>query len=253
MELAVTFLLVTCRVTAMSMTAPLLGSRAVGRLPRLAISLAVTLVVVPLVPSVNIADSAELGSAVLSELLIGALLGLGVAIMFSAAQMAGIVLGQLAGLQMADQVDPNNGHSTTPLGQLFGILSLAVFALIDGPDMVVAACLETFVGLPLGVSLKANEVIPLLTELLQQSLVLTLRGVGPGVAALLVSSWVIGLIGRAFPQVNMLPIGLNSQLVFMLLAVFLTLGGSMWLFIDDWQQTIDVINTTLLSERGQLP
>jgi len=246
MELAVTFMLVMARLMAVMMTAPLLGSRVVGRMPRVGIAFAITIIALPLVdPSIVPLEPGSIVSALLSEILIGALLGLGVSILFAAAHMVGSVIGQMAGLQVADQLDPNTGQATSSVSQLFGIVSLAVFALIGGPEMIISAVLDTFVNLPLGYSLKTDSVLALVTELLQQSFVLTLRGVGPAVASLMVATVVIGLIGRAYPQMNMLHLGLNGNLAVMLLAIFLTLGGCIWLFVDDWKQAVDVIQAAI--------
>ena len=248
MQLAVTCLLVLSRLMAVTMTAPLLGSRVVGRMPRMAIAITITLIALPLVQPTEVPiQTAAIVSAVLSELLIGALLGLGVSILFAAAQMVGTVVSHMAGLQMADQIDPNTGQSSTALSQLFAIVSLAVFALIGGPEMMISAVLTTFVQLPLGTGLHAESVLALVTQLLQQSFVLTLRGVGPAIASLMIATFVIGLVGRTYPQMNMLHIGLNSNLAVMLLAVFLTLGGCVWLFVDDWKQAVEVIQATLIS------
>lgn len=246
MELAILFLLVTTRLIAVAITAPLLGSRAVGMRFRLGIALAVAVLAFPLVEFSNVpTEPAEVGSALISEALIGALLGFGVTILFAAAQMVGTVIGQLTGLQIADQLDPNSGSGSSAVSQLFAVLSLAVFALVNGPELVISSVLDTFVSLPPGTPLRTDSMLELLAQLLQQSFVLTLRGVAPAVASLMISTLVMGLIGRTYPQINMLQIGLSSNLVVMMLAIFLTLGGCMWLFVDNWQQAIVFIETSL--------
>lgn len=246
MEFAVSFLLVLTRLLAVTMRAPLLGSRVVGKSTRMGIALAIALLAFPLVETSQVpVDPKAIGSAILSELLIGALLGLGVSILFAAAQMVGTVVGQMAGIQIADQVSPDSGSPTSAVSQLMAILSLAVFALMGGPELVVASALDTFISLPLGTSLRTGSVIELLTQLLQQSFVLTLRGVAPAVASLLISTFVIGLIGRNYPQMNMLQFGLGSNVVMMLLAIFLTLSGCVWLFVEDWQQAIEFIQSSV--------
>ena len=148
---------------------------------------------------------------------------------------------------MTDQLDSNTGQPTTAVSQLFAVVSLAVFAIVGGPEMIVSSVLDTFVNLPLGTTLETDSVLALLTQLLQQSFVLTLRGVGPAIASLMIATFVIGLVGRAYPQMNMLQVGLNSNLAVMLLAIFLTLGGSVWLFVEDWKQAVELIQATLLS------
>ena len=246
----VVFLLALARITAAVLTAPVLGSRTVPIRFRLVLALLLTMATMPLIGTSGL--SAELSgteidyvSALLSELTIGAMLGFGVLIVFSAAQVAGSVIGQMAGIQIAGNLDPQSGESTSPVSQMFGILSLAAFALIGGPELVITATLDTFANLPIGTSLQTATVFSLLGELLQQSFILTLRGVAPAVAALMISTLVIGLISRTYPQMNLLGLGLSSNLLVMFLAIFFTLGGCVWLFVDDLHQIIALIQDSI--------
>jgi flagellar biosynthetic protein FliR len=247
MDSTVFFLIALARVTAIVMTAPVFGSRAVPLKLRIGIALLLTLTAFPLIDSSTIDVSApgQIATAIFSEVIIGSLLGLGVMIMFSAAQAAGTVISQMAGIQISNTLDPQSGETASPVSQMFGVLSLAAFALVGGPELVISAMLDTFVRLPLGTNLETANVLSLLTELLQQSFILTLRGVAPAVAALMISTLVIGLISRTYPQMNLLGMGLSSNLIVMLLAVFFTLGGSVWLFVDDLDQFIAMITNSL--------
>jgi flagellar biosynthetic protein FliR len=173
-------------------------------------------------------------------------------IMFAAAQAAGTIIGQMAGIQISGNLDPQSGESTSPVSQMFSILSLAAFALIGGPELVVSAVLDTFVSLPLGSQLETAAVVDLLANLLQQSFILTLRGVAPAVTALMISTLVIGLVSRTYPQMNMLGIGLSSNLVVMLFAIFFTLGGCVWLFMDDLNQIIAMISDGMIDSQTNL-
>ena len=243
MDSTVFFLLALARITAVVMTAPVFGSRAVPLKMRVGIAIVLTLTAFPLIDSsaINPSATGQIITALFSEFIIGSLLGLGVMIMFAAAQAAGTVISQMAGIQISNTLDPQSGETASPVSQMFGVLSLAAFALVGGPELVVSATLDTFIRLPLGTSLETASVLGLITDLLQQSFILTLRGVAPAVAALMISTLVIGLISRTYPQMNLLGMGLSSNLIVMLLAVFLTLGGSVWLFIDDLDQFIALI------------
>jgi flagellar biosynthetic protein FliR len=180
-----------------------------------------------------------------AEASIGISLGLGTLIIFSAAQMAGNILGQLAGIQFFDQLDPTTGGNSSPVGQLFGLTSLATFALMNGPDLVVGSVLQTFQQLPLGSSLHASQLLDLIPQILQQSFVLAISGVGPGVAAMLATSITFGFVCRTFPQMNLTTLALGSNVSIMFLAIFLTLGGCVWLFMDDLGPTLDQIQGVL--------
>ena len=246
MEQVTTVLLIFSRLTAVVMIAPILGHRSVPWLPRFVIAGCLTLVAFPLVPILQAENvSADIGSALVSEMLIGLSLGLGVTILFSAATMVGNLIGQMAGIQLPTELMIDPGNPSTAVGSFFGVVSLAVFALINGPELVLTGVLDTYSAIPCGSSIAPISLMPLLVELLQQSFVLLLRAVAPAIVSLLIATIVIGMISRSYPQLNMFQFGLNSNLIIMLLAIFFTLGGSMWLFVDDVRIAIEVIGETL--------
>lgn len=247
MDATIVFLLVFARIAAAVFTAPILGNRAVPFKFRVIVAGVITFAAMPLVvaPSTTDIGFSHLVTAFFSEIIIGSLLGLGVMIMFAAAQMVGTVIAQMAGIQISDSLDPQTGQPASSISQMFGILSLAAFALMGGPELVISATLDTFTQLPLGASIATSGALELITNLLQQSFVLTLRGVAPAVGALMISTLVTGLISRTYPQMNLLSLGLNSNLVVMLLAVFFTLGGCVWLFADNLTQVVDLILDSL--------
>ena len=90
--------------------------------------------------------------------------------------------------------------------------------------------------------------VDLAIELLRQSFLLTLRGVAPAVGAILISTFVVGLISRNYPQINLLNMGLTSNLCVMILSLSFTLGGCVWLFADDFQQVVATIQNALVAE-----
>ena len=250
------------------MTAPILGSNAVAIRTRLGIALAISLLALPLVQvptavfdggDFSNGDSqanGKLFSMFLSEATIGIAMGLGVSIMWGAAAAAGSVISQMAGMNIGDQLggESASGDGGGPVGKLFSILSLAAFALIGGPALVMSAILDTFIHLPLGVTLAADALPVMVAELLQQSFMLTLRAVGPVVVCLLASNIVIGIISRTYPQMNLLGLGLSSNMVVMMLSVFLTVGGTVWLFVDDVKPTLqwtqDRLKEAVVQEAG---
>ncbi len=230
----------------MVLAAPVLGSRQIPLMIRIVASLLISLMAFPLVglPINAPLQWGDLFSAVLSEALIGTMLGLGVLIIYSAAETVGSMIGQMAGLQV-DTFSGSQGGSQSTMGRLFAIVSAAIFVLIGGPEMMVDSVLGSFSAIPLGVSIDTNNLLDLCVTLLQQSCVLVLRAVAPAMGALLVATVVVGMVSRSLPQVNVIQVGLSSNLIVMMLAIFLTFGGCIWLFVDDIQSSIQLLTQTL--------
>lgn len=239
------------RIAALVFTAPILGSKAVSAQHRLLLALVLTFVSFSSMPSeaVNGApiplDSSIVAPAA-AEATIGITLGLGTLIIFSAAQMAGNTISQMAGLQFFDQLDPTTGGNSSPVGQLFGLTSLATFALMSGPDLVVGSILQSFQQLPTGISIEGERILDLLPQILQQSFILAISGVGPGIAAILSTSIAFGFVCRTFPQMNLTSLALGSNIAIMYLAIFLSMGGCIWLFMDDLAPTLEQIQKILI-------
>jgi len=224
------FTLVFARVSGLTMTAPIFGTREVPLQVRGLLALALALVIAPTQcgGSPVVPDSTlDYVVLVVAELIIGLFLGLGIVLLFSAAQLAGGLIGRLGGLALADVLDPSAGEPVPILGRLMWLLAVVVFVAIGGHRMVVGALLDTFQSLPPGTMASAESMVGVLRELLSQSFELGLRIAAPVVVAVLLSTLVLGLIGRTLPQLNLLAVGfgLNSMLSFGLLAVVLGTGA----------------------------
>ena len=243
MNLLAIIILVFVRIVAVTMTAPILGSRVVGFRSRIAIAAMLMMLTMPLVQvppelSAEGDNVARWLPFIFSEAAIGITLGLGVSIMFAAASAAGTVIGQMTGLQLGET---GGQDSQSPISRFFHVVSIAAFALIGGPALVVTAMLDTFIQIPITTTLAQQPMIELVTQLLQQSFMLTLRAIGPVVIALLAANIVMGIISRTYPQMNLLGLGLSSNMVVMFMALFLSLGGTVWLFVDDIESTTQFI------------
>ena len=236
------------RIASMVFTAPVLGHRSVPFRFKVLLSLVLTTVTFPLISQSTTIPTEIDGwtQSIFAELAIGIFLGLGVQIVFAAAQMAGTVISQMAAMQTGDGSDTLGGEGS-PVSKLLGVLSIAAFVLMGGPEQVVGATINTFVAVPVGTSLQTAGLIDLAVELLRQSFLLTLRGVAPAVGALLISTFVVGLISRNYPQINLLNMGLTSNLCVMILSLSFTLGGCVWLFADDFKQVVSTIQHAMVA------
>lgn len=229
--------LAACRIAAFMLAAPLFGCLRIPWWIRLGLMAAVAAAVAPLVVggaaehAVALAP-AELVSRGLGEVLVGLMLGLGATVLTGAAAMAGQVLSQMTGLQWPVY----EGDGSSPVSQLIGLVSLVVFVLLRGPDMMLAALSQSLVDLPPGGARVANNQLELLAKLLSQSLWLCLRGVAPAIASLWIAILAVTLVIRVLPQAGSLQLGMDASLAAMWLAILLTLCGGTWVWMDDLEQ-----------------
>ncbi len=131
-----------------------------------------------------------------AELLIGLIMGLGVVALFAATHLAGQLISQMSGMQLAEAFDPTFDTSVPLFSQLLSLVTLAVFLSIGGHRRVVEALLDTFVWLPPGQGMVSESFTAAMTSVLAQSFVLGIRAAAPTLVALLLATLILGLASR---------------------------------------------------------
>ena len=152
---------------------------------------------------------------------------------------------------VANVLDPSAGEQVSLFSRLLHLLALVVFVSIGGHRMVMAGLLDTFQSIPPGSAAIPVSMAHTLVALLTQSFVLGIRAAAPVVVAILLSTLVMGLIGRTLPQLNILAVGfgLNSMLTFGVLAI--ALGAGVMVFQDQVEPTITMLLDALHRRRRE--
>lgn len=159
------------------------------------------------------------------ELAVGLALGFGATTMFSALLMAGSLIDQQIGLSTGEIFNPEFGVNVGPSGQILHQLGLIVFLIAGGHVLLVSALLDTFQTLPVGYAWLSPPMFDVLSDLVQQSLVLALQVSAPVMAVMALVGLALGFLGRALPQLNLLVVGLPIRALVGLLVLGLSLGG----------------------------
>ena len=246
------FTLVLTRVSGLTMTAPIYGTKDVPMQVRGLLAVTLALLITPGqwdTPIVYPQNTLNYMVFVGAELLIGVCLGLGVMLLFSGVYLAGQLIGRVGGLMLADVFDPGLQASVPTISRLLYIVTLAVFVCSGGHRMVMAALLATFAAIPTGGGALPTSMTETFVLILQESFCLAVRAAAPIVTALLLSTMVLGLIGRTLPQLNILMVGfgLNSMLSFGTL--FLTVGIIAMAFQSRLEPVLELLVDALRTPR----
>ena len=148
-----TFLLVLVRVARWCWCAPIFGPAEVPPRLRGLLAMALALLIAPIELHKRLAVAETLPAYAVqigAEALVGLSLGLGILVLFSGMRLAGQVISQMSGLQLADVFDPGFDASVPVVSQLLFYVTLAVFVTTGGHRMVMEGLLDTFVWLPAG-------------------------------------------------------------------------------------------------------
>jgi flagellar biosynthesis protein FliR len=241
-----TFVLVLARVGALIMSAPIFGTRAAPLQARAALAIVLSLLITPLHSAAPAADFSHLlafGKFVACETRL--LLGLGVTILLHGVQLTGQLISQLGGTAIAEGVDPNLEENAPVYSQMFYFLTLAMFVLLDGHRLMIEALLDTYAWLPPGRAELGKSYVTAMTTLLSQSFALGIRAAAPGMAALLLATLVLGLIGRTVPQINILAIGFNLNALLTVFGLCVSIGTIAWAFPQQTATALDLLRDAI--------
>ena len=214
--------LVFFRVAGFMLIAPVLSSRSIPLPLRACVSVLLTVLLTPIVTPAP-AELVIGPFVIMRELFVGFGLGLGAAVLISAAELAGDVLAIQTGLSGGTVLDPVTGQGTGVLTQLLGLSALLLLIATDGHLVMVEAFARSFETVPVGDQMWLDRG---LRFLLQTMGLLFTRGLifaAPIVAAVLVGYLALGVLARASPQLNMLAVAFPLQIGLGLLALSIAL------------------------------
>lgn len=210
------WLVAMIRPGAAFIVAPVFGAQSVPLQLRLIVALAVG---IPGVAAANLVLPADgLASVpgvalVAGEVMAGLALGFAVMIGFSAALLAGEVIGNSMGLGFAAMVDPATGQQNQALSTLLSILATFLFLAIGGHLALAATIVESYRALPPGNAWISAES---LNGLVLFGGILFAAGLSialPVAFAIMLVQIVMGFLSRSAPQLNLFAVGFPAALL----------------------------------------
>jgi len=218
-----TYLLTAARVAGVVVTAPMFSAQTIPALVRVALVAVLAAAIMPGLPLVVGGLPLILGASLLLQFLIGLLLGSVVSIVLSAFAVAGQAITYQLGVGLAAFANPAVVGASSVLAEWFTLLSLLVFVILRGPELVVVALVDSFKAMPLSATGIVPSVPLLVVGLFSSALEVALLIAAPMMVAGLISDLSVGVLARAFPQINAffmsLPLKFGLVLLVMLAAV----------------------------------
>lgn len=222
-------LLLFCRTAPLVVFTPLLGGEVAPKRFRVALSLLLTLVLVPVyLPhcAFPMAQNAVV-AIVAKELLIGISLALVVKMLFAMLGATGALMDTARGSTMANSNDPLEREQGSLLSTFFRYTLVLVFVVSGGYELLLRAFCESFETLPPGAELpprlQGSEAIWLFAQLLAQLFVTAMRIAAPVMAVMLLVDAALGLLNRVAPQIQVFFLGMTIKSTLALVVLLLTL------------------------------
>ena len=233
------------RIGAMLIAVPVLSIDAVSVRIRIILTLALTLMIYPLVdwPTIDPVSAAGL-SEIFNQILIGVLMGFFLQIVTAAVVLGGQAIANSMGLAMATMVDP--GIGTVPLmSQFLLILATLIFLSVGGHILMIGILLRSFETFPVGVAFISGSNF---ATLIEWSAMIFLGGMLmalPVLVALLLVNIGVGVMTRAAPSLNIFAVGFPVFFLTGYAVLILSMAGIgariQWLWMEGIERVKDFV------------
>jgi len=207
----IAFVLVLTRVAGIFAALPVFGGQRLPLQIRVVAVLMITLVTFPslaVIPPVMPPDAFALGMLVLCEMAIGLALAFIAQIVFSAVEFGGQIVGMQMGLTISQIIDPTRGSQVQIMSVLQTLFATLVFLSLNIHHMFIRAIVDSFHIIPIGGWHLNGEIITFLVRRATDIFVIGIRLAAPVMVSLLLTSVALGVMARAFPQMNIFMISL---------------------------------------------
>lgn len=214
------------RIAALIMAAPIFSSNFVNMRSRLLIALAISIVIVPMIPNPAPAVDPLSGEAfliIIHQILIGATMGFMLQLLFNAFIIGGQIIAMQMGLGFASMVDPQNGVNVPVISQFYLIFVTLLFISLNGHLILLQVLAESFITIPImpsGLPHTSFRDIAGQASWMYASGVLVAL---PAIGSLMMVNLAFGILSRAAPQISPFSIGFPLTIILGFAIMFVTL------------------------------
>lgn len=228
------FVLALSRIAAFAIASPVTG-RTIPATGRLAFTVGVALAMTR--PVAGLAETGELISAALVNVVVGATLGFVSGLILQLFTSAGGIIDLVSGLSVATVFDPMQGEQGGVFSRMFHLTAITLFVVGGGLGLLVTGLVASTQVLPLDASLApqnglAGLVIATVSQMMRSAVELAL----PVMGVLMMMELALGLASRFAPQANVFLLGLPAKVL-----AAITVVGSAWVLFPDAMSNAETV------------
>lgn len=235
------------RIGAMLMVAPIFGAQNIVPVRiRLGLALALTWVVVPMLPPMPAVDPLSLDGLLITvqQLLLGLSMGVILSFVFSALIVAGNSIAMSMGLGFAQFLDPN-GVSVPVVSSFYLIIGTLLYLSLNGHLVSIQVLVASFKTLPVGtIGLETNSYLIIVlwaSKIFVGAVLIAL----PVLITIMLINAGFGVMMRAAPTLNIFAVGFPTTMMAGFLLMFLTLPTLLPRFTELMMQSFDLIESII--------
>lgn len=211
------------RILALIGTVPVLSHRSIPLRAKVAIGVAIALVLAPTIPTpaMEATLDAVFFETLVRNILIGTALGFAIRILFSGIELAGQMVGLQVGLSFGGFFNPEAADMDNPVANFVSLLVLLLFLAIDGHLMVLYGLRQSFEIFPIAEAGPRTLAFDAIAGMGAQVFSIALSISLPVLAVMLLINVVLGVMARVSPQLHLFAIGFPITLSAGMVVLFL--------------------------------
>lgn len=210
------FLLVFTRISGFFVAAPIYGSRNIPASGKIGFAFFLSMIIFPAVPvSETIIPVGVLPYVVVvvRELFVGMIVGFVSTFVFSAIQMAGVLLDTQIGFGIINTIDPQSEQQVPLIGNFKYILAVLVFLITNGHHLLLVALLSTFKLFPLSGMVFRPDMANVVVDMVYGMFIIAIKISFPVLVSLLLTDIALGILSRTMPQFNIFVVGIPGKIL----------------------------------------
>jgi flagellar biosynthetic protein FliR len=182
----------------------------------------------------------EIIQFIITEFIIGMILGLMVQLFFEGIRMMGQVVGFQTGFAITNILDPQSGVQVSIFSNFAYLVAMVVFLILNGHHLALNAMRESFEIINPG-SLSLNrQIFQKLLFLSGEMFVIALKIGAPAIAARLFTKVAFALVKKKIPQMNIMIVAFPVQIIIGLIFFGITLNIILR-FVENYLGGLDVL------------
>ena len=237
------FILVLARISPLFILAPMFSSKMIPARAKGIVAVALTIGIYPTASHAGGAhdiplDVLPLGGLVLKELFVGLAFAFSLACLFAAIQVAGSILDTLIGFSFGAIVDPITGTNGAVLNQVYGLIGVMIFIVINGDAWVIQGLAKSYEAIPLIDAPDMSTLVEGAQVVFSGIFAAAIEVCAPVMLATLLTDVAFGLVSRVVPQLNVFGVGFPAKVTVGLVMVGATLPFMAGWLGDELQSSV---------------
>jgi flagellar biosynthetic protein FliR len=206
-EMLSALLMIGVRVSGLMLFAPFLGSASIPPRIKAVLAIVFTALLYPARARLGVVSASQWPLLVGTELLLGIGLGIAASLVFDAVQLAGQVISVQVGYSLVNILDPQTEVESTVLALFHQTIAMLIFLRLDVHYWILRAVANSFAYLPPGTVSINHAFTAAILRVGASVFEVGIQIAAPVLSATLVADVVLGLLGKASPQLGVMLLG----------------------------------------------